>query len=389
MRIRGKKIIYIGGFELPDKNAAAHRVLSVGKILRSLDCEVIFFGISKNDKDFDDTKEVEGFKTFSVKYPQNGFEWLRYLTSVSRVCEVISLEEPDLIICYNYFSIPLFRLFMASRSLGFKVVGDISEWYLPNGNVFFRLLKSLDVNLRMRFINPKLDGLIVISDFLENYYQKHFNANMINLPPLIDFGDKKWRVAETTTISDRSLRLIFSGTLGRKKDTLSTLFRAIDNLSVEERKRVVLDIVGVTEEEFKKQSGSFNFNESGSIRFHGRVGHTEALRFLRNADFSIFFRENNLANMAGFPTKFVEAISSGVPVITNRSSNLEKYFKMRSIGFLLNDLSEESVLKVIRKALEMGSENIAVMKGNCKELGVFNFEGYEGEMGRFLSSLDL
>ena len=26
-------ILYIGGFELPDKNAAAHRVLSNGKIL--------------------------------------------------------------------------------------------------------------------------------------------------------------------------------------------------------------------------------------------------------------------------------------------------------------------------------------------------------------------
>ena len=35
-------IIYIGGFELPDKNAAAHRVLNNAKIIRELGYEVFF-----------------------------------------------------------------------------------------------------------------------------------------------------------------------------------------------------------------------------------------------------------------------------------------------------------------------------------------------------------
>ena len=35
------EIIYIGGFELPDKNAAAHRVLGNAKILRELGYKVI------------------------------------------------------------------------------------------------------------------------------------------------------------------------------------------------------------------------------------------------------------------------------------------------------------------------------------------------------------
>lgn len=35
-------ILYVGGFELPDKNAAAHRVLSNAKIFRELGYNVFF-----------------------------------------------------------------------------------------------------------------------------------------------------------------------------------------------------------------------------------------------------------------------------------------------------------------------------------------------------------
>ncbi|MCK9163882.1 MAG: hypothetical protein M0O93_06000 [Bacteroidales bacterium] len=39
-----KTILYIGGFELPDKNAAAQRVISNGKILRDLGFNVVYIG---------------------------------------------------------------------------------------------------------------------------------------------------------------------------------------------------------------------------------------------------------------------------------------------------------------------------------------------------------
>ncbi len=41
-------ILYVGGFELPDKNAAAHRVLSNGKIFRELGYNVVFIDVDKS-----------------------------------------------------------------------------------------------------------------------------------------------------------------------------------------------------------------------------------------------------------------------------------------------------------------------------------------------------
>lgn len=48
-----KKILYIGGFELPDKNAAAHRVLAIAKGLRDSGNEVVFMGVSKDNRETD------------------------------------------------------------------------------------------------------------------------------------------------------------------------------------------------------------------------------------------------------------------------------------------------------------------------------------------------
>ena len=42
------RVLYLGGFELPDKNAAAQRVLSNAKLLREMGHDVTFAGISKD-----------------------------------------------------------------------------------------------------------------------------------------------------------------------------------------------------------------------------------------------------------------------------------------------------------------------------------------------------
>lgn len=44
------KILYIGGFELPDKNAAAQRVVSNAKLCRDLGYEVTLIGVDKSIK---------------------------------------------------------------------------------------------------------------------------------------------------------------------------------------------------------------------------------------------------------------------------------------------------------------------------------------------------
>ncbi len=61
-------IIYIGGFELPDKNAAAQRVVSNAKLLREVGYDVVLVGVDKEISIKVDENIFYGFKTYSIKY---------------------------------------------------------------------------------------------------------------------------------------------------------------------------------------------------------------------------------------------------------------------------------------------------------------------------------
>ena len=52
MKNEKKTILYLGGFLLPDKNAAAHRVVNNSKIFEALNYNVILIGYDKKKKMF-------------------------------------------------------------------------------------------------------------------------------------------------------------------------------------------------------------------------------------------------------------------------------------------------------------------------------------------------
>ena len=91
MKQQQKTVLYVGGIELPDKNAAAHRVLAVGKLLRDQGCRVVFLGISHTDTRpvLGTRTEVEGFTCYAVPYPKTLAQWPEYLADIRPVRQVI------------------------------------------------------------------------------------------------------------------------------------------------------------------------------------------------------------------------------------------------------------------------------------------------------------
>jgi len=81
------------------------------------------------------------------------------------------------------------------------------------------------------------------------------------------------------------------------------------------------------------------------------VSHSEALDFVKKADWSIVIRDNNLVVKAGFPTKVTESISAGTPVIANRFSNIEDYLDSSNSILIdsIEELPEAMVQAVSRK----------------------------------------
>lgn len=377
-------IIYIGGFELPDKNAAGHRVLSNGKLLQLLGYNVIFLDASRNENLKNvHCRKVNGFDVWSLKYPSDKFEWMHYLTSIKTVTKIISkYENVKFVICYNYQSIALIKLMIYCRKKKIKIISDVTEWYEDK-----RLLKNLDTSVRMKLLNKHVDGLICISFYLENYY-KEVKFKIV-LPPLIDQEDTKWR-EEFEIRQKAETELVYSGNPGKNKDELDMVIKAI--ISSTYCDKYILRIIGLTKEQF-----STNYPEmseiietlNDNVVFMGRVNHTLSLKYVKLADFQIFIRNNSRMNNAGFPTKFVESMACGTPVITTRTSDLQTYVRDGINGFFVDYNDVESLRNVLLKSSMLSKPELDAMKKKCREITEFDYKNYYFKMEKFINSISL
>jgi glycosyltransferase involved in cell wall biosynthesis len=379
-------ILYIGGFELPDKNAAALRVLSIGKIFRDLDYSVVFLAIDK-DLEFDasigtSNKIIQGFQCYAQPYPKTNKQWIRYLTTIDPFLE-ISRKYPDLkaVVCYNFPAVAFMRIRHYCHRNNLKVFGDCTEWYSTKGSgPVFKIIKGLDGFFRMRVIQKQLDGLILISDFLADYYK---NQKHIVLPPLVDLSEDKWK-QDKQDFHGKRMKLVYAGNAGRHKDQLDVLIEAL--FALKDTIDFHCSIIGVSSQEYlsEHQDQIRMISQLGDkVEFSGRISHLQSLGIIKAADFSVFLRESNRVANAGFPTKFAESISCGTPVLTNPTSNLRKYMVEGKNGwFIDNDL--KTLKNQLMEALSVKPEEIQAMKDDCYRSKTFDYRNFIDPVSGFL-----
>lgn len=365
-----KRVLYIGGFEMPDKNAAAQRVLSVAKALRECDCEVSFYGITKSG---DIKGTVDGFEYEAMSYPSSTKSWACYALG-NGIVAYLDKKRPDIIIAYNYPAIAQEKVIRYAHKNGIKVVGDITEWYQAD-----RFVKQADTSIRMRYSNKHLDGIIPISRYLADYYKK---GNILYLPPLVDKREEKWLPIDQTTREEDCTKLIYVGSPSAGKDRLDYIINGILSFGPD---KFHLDIVGIDETQYKAIYEE-DFVGKREIVFHGRLPHKEAVILLKHSDFQIFFRERTRVNNAGFPTKFVESISAGVPVITNRISNISDYILNGVNSFMVEDITEETIHEVLCKAARLTRDEIEGIKKSI-DSNLYDYRNYIEQVNNFIRNI--
>ena len=372
-----KKILYIGGFELPDKNAAAHRVLSLSKIMRDLGYDVTLIGVNKELKwgnnIFTTKSNVQGFETYAVPYPKSSKQWIKYLSDIQDYIGVIEADKGFMAVCmYNFPAVGMKAFQKYCRPRGMKSIADVTEWYSAAGRgLAYLILKGTDTCLRMRLYHKQLDGLILISKYLCNYYRKH--KNTVYLPPLIDSEEEKWIGLQGKDPSS-ALRLVYAGSpiIKDRIDVLITATRKIN-------RAYYLDIVGLTKEQYLERvpTDKAYLDSVDNIIFRGRLPHREALNYVSQADYSCFFRDNDRMTMAGFSTKFVEAISAGTPVLTNETSNLRDYSLEGKNALLLESIEPDAIADTINK----------VPKSMQVDRKTFDYRGYRDVLKTLFDNL--
>jgi len=376
-----KTILYVGGFELPDKNAAAHRVLTIGKLFKKLDFSISYIGITHSvslenqpsDLTFQNNENI-----WNIKYPLNIVDWIKFSTSIKIIEKTIKKnfkENLVAIIAYNYPSVALFKLKRYCKKNNIVLIADCTEWSNSSEKILFRIIKSFDTFIRMRFLHKSLDGIIVISHFLLKYYRSKM-SNVLLLPPLVYKSDSKWNIPSNYIENDYT-KLIYAGSPGGKqKDRLDLIINSLNKIKNSSSFKLI--IVGITKTQYlaKYKTNSTTPLMDDYVSFVGRLSHIETIRLIKSADFSIFFRSKNRTNHAGFPTKFVESIACGTPVLTNSTSDLKYYLNSGKFGFLLNSDNNVDFVSSLKRAIDLPKSEIKKMKEHCLASNLFHYEKY-------------
>ena len=362
-----KQVLYIGGFEMPDGNAAAQRVLSIAKTIGGC-YDVEFLGLTHSDNV---EGEADGFRYRNLSYPAAIKEWLVHLCG-NRELKWLKKQHPDIVIAYNFPAIGLWRITRYCKKKGIKLVGDITEWYHPHN-----ILKWIDTTWRMKMLNKKMDGLIVISNYLRKYYQQQ---NCFQMPPTVDVDDAMWKGGEKSDNSDK-ITLMYAGSPGRgDKDRLEGLIAVIGQYG-----NLQLYIVGVTKEQYLEKFPEVSVPDN--VMFWGRQPHSKTVEMLCMSDFSVFFRQPSRVNNAGFPTKLAEAQTAGVLVISNHFSDLDEQVENGKNGFLAKDITEEEIEAVLSRVSQLSRKEIDEMHRYTKSLNRFDYRAYIKPLTQFINEL--
>lgn len=387
-------IIYIGAFRLPNLDAAAPRVLNNAKAFRALGHDVSFISwggaYRKEDLCKDGKYRVCGFEyRISGDLPLRGSIIERIETKLFRGQKSIkilkSMPKPDLIIIYNAVNSFSKRMIKYCKKNGIKLANDVNEWYDNNE---LHLTDILPNYINMTHTQHKIRNKIVISSFLNNYYTE---SNNVIIPPLCDPEETKW----SATVEDERVKpfdgitLIYAGNPA-KKDCIHSVINAVNTLA-NEGKAIRFLILGITREAYMKQHAQSLLNTilHENVLFLGCVSQDLVPAYYKKADFMVLLREPNRKSMAGFPTKFAESMTSGVPVITNSTSDLNKYVVDGKTGFMVEGYDYNSVLFTLKySVLTIKKEDINDMKSYVRRSnGAFDWRNRVNDFKMFLDKL--
>lgn len=391
-------ILYLGLFRFPEGDAAASRVLNNARLFRDLghSVKILSFGGEYREQDISLDGYVYDGLHYVITHDIDTHSWkerfLRYIYPNPNARNYIAanIDSFDIVVSYNT-TLPMnIYLQHICKKHGKKIILDVTEWPDSNELLGGKLCPIYWMSeLNMRFIQKHFKNMIPISQFLNRFYS---HSNNILLPPLIDINDTKWncfKPVDFTSVNHyNGVRIIFAGTPARK-DLLKNLVEAIVQV-LNEGQVIQLVVAGVSIEQANQFCAEDILSKyRNNIVFLGRIPQSLVPSLYHISTFSAIIREPSRKNTAGFPTKMVESMAAGCPVLLNITSDLGDYAIDGENAVLIENYHVCSIKEGLMSILSMTNEKISKMKLCARKTGEqrFDYHNYM-EMGlRFINNL--
>lgn len=361
----------------PNEDAGAVRQHSFAKAFKSIGFEVLEVGMGYTKQyeiyEYDDSKYVSLRNEISKN--RGSFEYL-----FEHKKKLKFLLETQLKYCK--FDVIMFRglpyntlqyLKRYARKNDTVLIYDCVEWYSPQQFKKGRFdLLYIQQNMYNKVWIDRPIRVIAISNYLYKNFQSK-GIEVVYIPVIMDIKEIQY---EKTKIANK-LILLYAGQPG-KKDYLKEVIEGLLLLTKHEQEKVELRIIGTTQNQLIENTGltveQINILRN-SISIIGRVKREEVLNQLSTADFTVLLRSTTQRYAkAGFPTKVVESLASGTPVMLNLTSDLGNYIHDMKEGIIIEDCTSDAFAVAIRKALSLNRNELISMQKNARDSAVKNFD---------------
>ena len=385
------RIVYVGPMSFPQGGAGARRILGNALSLISAGYEVIIGSGQLPESQSIHIEEYQGINVHSIGertaedkpvlikhliYSGMGKKTVVWLNALN--------PKPDAIILYGGDLPYLMKLMPWCRDRRIPIIYEACEWYDPRNIPGGRFSPyRINFEITMRFLVPRVRNVIAISSYLDNHY-KLLGCETICIPPTIDTIQFPVLLKAP---SGHPITIGYAGTPGNK-DLFNNYIEAF-LIADPSDKRFKFNVAGLSPSEILNYPAMRRrkIRELPQlINCIGKVSHAEAIRLVGGSDFSILLRYPKRYADAGFPTKVVESMAMGTPVICNLTSDLHKYVHDGISGIVCKDHHVESLINALTRVDAMSSQEILIMGKNARKIAEvsFDYRSYIGPIDDFI-----
>ena len=268
--------------------------------------------------------------------------------------KTLQKREISFIIFYgNNISVELFSIFL-SRCFRIRIYKEESEHpsiYFSRRNILLSLLnKWIYINKIYRYY----DGILVMTDKLRSYFlTKNIpECKIIVVPQTIDIKRFEQNTYNSTVLLPNDY-IAYLGPLNQQKDGILTLVESFAKIvTIYPEMQLIIAGVGSQQEINILLSQIIRLRLNDRVHYIGRIPANDIPALFHRAKLLISCRTKSFQNDYSFPTKVIEYLASGKPVVSTAPGELSRYLKDRINSFVSNTTEPSSYSIKILEVLQ-------------------------------------
>lgn len=245
------------------------------------------------------------------------------------------------VICYNLTAPPAVPIAMVCRLLGMDLVPFIGDIYVPGEVVKDTFLRRIEFASQKSVI-PRAQGLLIANQAIIDDFAPDRQALLVEGGVTESFVRRFERKPKRT---DDNFHVVFAGQLS----VLNGVTMLIDAMKLLDMPNLRVSIVGGGEyvDAVRKAVA-----KDARLAYLGLVPHRNVLELYEQADLLVNLRRTNYqTHRYVFPSKVVECLATGRPLLTTCTGHIEEEFG--EFVFKLEEETPEALAKAIQSLSAM------------------------------------